>query len=332
VYDLASLTKVLAATPALMQLQAAGRFSPDSTLGQYFPALRKTNKASLKLRDVLAHQAGLKSFIPFWQELTNKKGELRHRYVHADSSARFPLPVAQGLWGSRRLPEIIVAKIGESALNEKPGYVYSDLSFYLYPQLVKARTGQNFEEYLRRNVYQPLGASTLGFRPRNLVAPARIVPTEYDSTFRDQLLHGTVDDEGAALLGGISGHAGLFGTANDVAKLAQTYAWQGRYGGRQLFDSKVLAEYTRCQFCPQNRRGLGFDRPASPPAGNTAKGASARSFGHAGFTGTYFWVDPETELVVVVLTNRVHPSRHNNKLSQLNLRTDIQQAAIESVK
>ena len=332
VYDLASLTKVLAATPALMQLQAAGKFSPDSTLGQYFPALRKTNKANLKLRDVLAHQAGLKAFIPFWQELTNKKGELRHRYVHADSSARFPLPVAAGLWGSRRLPEIIVAKIGESALNEKPGYVYSDLSFYLYPQLVKARTGQSLEDYVRREIYQPLGTSTLGFRPKNLVAPGRIVPTEYDSTFRDQLLNGTVDDEGAALLGGISGHAGLFGTANDVAKLAQTYAWNGRYGGRQLFAENVLAEYTRCQFCPQNRRGLGFDRPATPPVGNTAKGASGRSFGHAGFTGTYFWVDPATELVVVVLTNRVHPSRHNNKLSQLNLRTDIQQAAIESVR
>jgi beta-N-acetylhexosaminidase len=332
VYDLASLTKVLAATPSLMQLQAAGKFSPDSTLGQYFPALRKTNKANLKLRDVLTHQAGLKAFIPFWQDLTNKKGELRRRYVHTDSSARFPLPVANGLWGSRRLPELIVAKIGESALNEKPGYVYSDLSFYLYPQLVKARTKQSFEEYLQRNLYQPLGASTLGFRPKNLFAPGRIVPTEYDSAFRRQLLNGTVDDEGAALLGGISGHAGLFGNANDVAKLAQTYAWQGRYGGRQLFDSKVLAEYTRCQFCPQNRRGLGFDRQAAPPVGNTAKSASARSFGHAGFTGTYFWVDPETELVVVVLTNRVHPSRHNNKLSQLNLRTDIQQVAIESLK
>jgi beta-N-acetylhexosaminidase len=332
VYDLASLTKVLAATPALMQLQAAGRFSPDSSLGQYFPALRKTNKAGLKLRDVLAHQAGLKAFIPFWQDLTNKKGELRHRYVRADSSARFPLPVANGLWGSRKLPELIVQKIGESALNEKPGYVYSDLSFYLYPQLVRARTGLAFEEYVRRNLYQPLGASTLGFHPKNLVAPGRIVPTEYDSTFRRQLLNGTVDDEGAALLGGISGHAGLFGTANDVAKLAQTYAWQGRYGSRQLFAENVLAEYTRCQFCPQNRRGLGFDRQAAPPVGNTAKGASARSFGHAGFTGTYFWVDPATELVVVVLTNRVHPSRHNNKLSQLNLRTDIQQAAIESLK
>jgi|SRR6476661_2760925 len=331
VYDLASLTKVLAATPALMKLQEAGRFTPDSTLGQYFPELRKTNKANLKLRDVLAHQAGLPAFIPFWKDLTKKNGELRHRYVHTDSSARFPLPIATGLWGRRDLPELIVEKIGEAPLNDKPGYLYSDLSFYLYPGLVKRRTGLAFEDFLQREIYQPLGA-TLQFKPKNHFARARIVPTEYDSTFRRQLLHGTVDDEGAALLGGISGHAGLFGTANDVAKLAQAYAWGGRYGGQQLFKKEVLDEYTRCQFCPQNRRGLGFDRQAITPVGNTAKGASARSFGHAGFTGTYFWVDPETELVVVVLSNRVHTSRHNAKLSQMNVRTDIQQVAIEALR
>jgi beta-N-acetylhexosaminidase len=331
VYDLASLTKVLAATPALMKLQEAGRFSADSSLGQYFPALRKTNKAGLKLRDVLAHQAGLPAFIPFWKDFTNKKGELRRRYVRADSSARFPLPVAQGLWGRRKLPELIVKKIGEAPLTDKPGYLYSDLSFYLYPGLVQQRSGRDFDTYLQQELYRPLGA-TLHFRPRNHFARARIVPTEYDSAFRRQLLHGTVDDEGAALLGGISGHAGLFGTANDVAKLAQAYAWGGRYGGQQLFKKEILEEYTRCQFCPQNRRGLGFDRQAAPPVGNTAKGASARSFGHSGFTGTYFWVDPATELVVVVLTNRVHTSRHNNKLSQLNMRTDIQQVAIEALK
>ena len=331
VYDLASLTKVLAATPALMQLQAASKFSPDSTLGQYFPFLRGTDKAGLKLRDVLAHQAGLPAFLPFWKAFAKPSGELRRRWFRPDSSARFPLPAATGLWARKDLPALVFAEIGKAPLNAKPGYVYSDLSFYLYPQLVKARTGLAFEDYLQKEVYRPLGAS-LNFRPKNHFPASRIVPTEYDSTFRRQLLNGTVDDEGAALLGGISGHAGLFGTANDVAKLAQTYAWGGRYGGRQLFSQDVLAEYTRCQSCPQNRRGLGFDRQATPPVGNTAKGASARSFGHSGFTGTYFWVDPATELVVVVLTNRVHPSRHNAKLSQMNVRTDIQQIAIEAVR
>jgi beta-N-acetylhexosaminidase len=331
VYDLASLTKVLAATPALLQLEQQGKFSPDSTLGQYFPFLRKTNKAGLRLRDVLTHQAGLPAFIPFWKELTRKNGQLRHHYFHADSSARFPLPVAGGLWARKELPARIYQEIGAAPLNAKPGYVYSDLSFYLYPELVKARTGLPFEKYLTDKVYRPLGATTLTFQPQNRFAKARIVPTEYDSAFRHQLLHGTVHDEGGALLGGISGHAGLFGNANDVAKLAQTYAWGGRYGGQQLFDSKILAEWTKAQF-PDNRRGLAFDRPTTPPAGNTAKSASARSFGHSGFTGTYFWVDPESELVYVFLSNRVHPTRRNSKLSDLNVRTDIQQVIVESVR
>ena len=332
VYDLASLTKVLAATPALLKLQEQGKFSPDSTLGQFFPFLQKTNKASLKMRDVLAHQAGLPAWIPFWKALAKDDGTLRRRWFRPDSSARFSLPVARGLWARKDLPGYIYEQIGAAPLNAKADYVYSDLSFYLYPWLVQQRTGQPFAEYLAKQVYRPLG-SGLHFQPLHHGPLRRIVPTEYDSLFRRQLLHGYVDDEGAALLGGISGHAGLFGSANDVAQLAQAYAWGGRYGGQQLFDKNMLADYTRQQFAAAgNRRGLAFDRPSSPPSGNTAPGASASSFGHSGFTGTYFWVDPEKELVVVVLTNRVNPTRRNNKLGELNVRTQIQQVAIKAVR
>ncbi|MGI4740504.1 MAG: glycoside hydrolase family 3 N-terminal domain-containing protein [Janthinobacterium lividum] len=331
VYDLASLTKVLAATPALLKLQEQGKFSPDSTLGQFFPFLQKTDKAGLQMRDVLTHQAGLPAWIPFWKALVKADGTLRRRWLRADSSARFPLPVARGLWGTKKLPSYLYGQIAAAPLTAKPGYVYSDLSFYLYPDLVQRRTGQSFETFLEKQVYRPLG-SNLHFQPRNHFLENRIVPTEYDSLFRRQLLRGYVDDEGAALLGGVSGHAGLFGSANDMAQLAQAYAWGGRYGGQQLFDKNILADYTRCQFCPTNRRGLAFDRPSSPPAGNTAPAASASSFGHSGFTGTYFWVDPEKELVVIVLTNRLNPSRRNNKLSQLNVRTQIQQVAIEAIR
>jgi beta-N-acetylhexosaminidase len=331
-YDLASLTKVLAATPALLKLQEQGKFSPDSTLGQFFPFLRKTNKASLPMRDVLAHQAGLPAWIPFWKDFAKADGTLRRRWFRADSSGRYPLPVARGLWGRKKLPAYLYQKIGAAPLNAKPGYVYSDLSFYLYPELVRRRTGQAFEQYLTQQVYRPLGAG-LHFQPLHHASLSRIVPTEYDSLFRRQLLHGYVDDEGAALLGGVSGHAGLFGSANDVAQLAQAYAWSGRYGGQQVFSKAILADWTRPQFAATgNRRALGFDRPASPAVGNTAPGASASSFGHSGFTGTYFWVDPEKELVVVVLTNRLNPSRRNNKLSQLNVRTQIQQVAIEAIR
>ncbi|QIX60264.1 serine hydrolase [Hymenobacter sp. BT18] len=331
-YDLASLTKVAAALPALMKLQDEGKFSPDKTLGEYFPELQKTNKANLKLRDVLTHQAGLKAWIPFWKDYVNKQGQLRRRYFRQDSSRRFPLEVATGVWARRTLPARLVKTIGESELNAKPGYVYSDLSFYLYPLLVQRLTGKPFDQYLREEIYQPLGATTLGFNPTNRFPLSRLVPTEYDSLFRRQLLHGTVDDEGAALLGGVSGHAGLFGSATDLAKLVQLYANGGQFGGQQLLKKETLTEYTRCQFCPQNRRALGFDRPASPPAGNTAHDASASSFGHSGFTGTYFWVDPERELVYIFLSNRVNPSRRNNKLSDLNVRTQILQLAIEAVR
>ena len=331
-YDLASMTKLLAATPALLRLQADRKFSPDSTMGNYFSFLRGTNKANLKLRDVLAHQAGLKAWIPFWKELIKKNGALRRRYFRADSSARFPLPAAQGLWARKDLPARIYQEIGESPLNEKPGYVYSDLSFILYPELVRARSGLPLDAYLQREVYRPLGASTLGFRPTRRFPLARIVPTEFDSAFRRQLLHGTVHDEGAALLGGLSGHAGLFGDANDVAKLAQTYAWGGRYGGQQLFNKEILANWTSCQFCPDNRRALAFDRPAANPAVNSARSASQSSYGHTGFTGTYFWVEPREELVVVLLTNRVHPSRNNNKLTELSVRSSLLQLVIEAVR
>ena len=210
--------------------------------------------------------------------------------------------------------------------------MYSDLSFILYPELVRARSGLPLDAYLQREVYRPLGASTLGFRPTRRFPLARIVPTEFDSAFRRQLLHGTVHDEGAALLGGLSGHAGLFGDANDVAKLAQTYAWGGRYGGQQLFDKEILANWTSCQFCPDNRRALAFDRPAANPAVNSAKSASQSSYGHTGFTGTYFWVEPKEELVVVLLTNRVHPSRNNNKLTELSVRSSLLQLVIEAVR
>ncbi|MFD2721809.1 glycoside hydrolase family 3 N-terminal domain-containing protein [Hymenobacter monticola] len=331
-YDLASMTKLMAATPALLKLQGQGKFSPDSAMGNYFGFLRGTNKADLKMRDVLAHQARLKAWIPFWQELRKKNGELRRRYFRADSSARFPLPVAAGLWARKDLPARIYKEIGESPLNDKPGYVYSDLSFILYPELVKARTGQTFDSYLQQQVYRPLGATTLGFRPTNRFPRKRIVPTEVDSAFRRQLLHGTVHDEGAALLGGLSGHAGLFGDANDVAKLAQTYAWGGRYGGQQLFDKTIMDEWTRCQFCPDNRRALAFDRPAANPTVNSAKSASQRSYGHTGFTGTYFWVEPEKDLVVILLTNRVHPTRRNNKLGDLSVRSSLLQLAIEAAR
>jgi beta-glucosidase-like glycosyl hydrolase/CubicO group peptidase (beta-lactamase class C family) len=327
-YDLASLTKILAATPALLALQGQGKFSPDSTMGQLFPFLAKTNKAPLRMRDVLAHQAGLPAFIPFYKAFIKPNGALRRHWLRADSSARFPLPVARGIWARRTMPAYINEQIGKAPLLAKREYVYSDLSFMLTPQLVRLRTGLGFEQYLTQQVYGPLG-SGLHLQPLHHYPLARLVPTEYDSLFRKQLVHGYVHDEGAALLGGISGHAGLFGNANDVAQLTQTYAWGGRYGGQQIFDKNILAEWTRCQFCDQgNRRALAFDRPIKEVPG----GPSLVSYGHTGFTGTYFWVDPAKDIVVVLLTNRVNPTRRNSKLGDLSLRSKFLQLALDAAR
>ncbi|AHJ96630.1 glycoside hydrolase family 3 N-terminal domain-containing protein [Hymenobacter swuensis] len=352
-YDLASLTKVSAALPALMKLQDEGKFNPDMTMGQLFPELVGTNKQDLKLRDVLTHQARLKAWIPFWKDYTKPRGffngllgkspaakdvsstkpaELNRRYFRPDSSARFPLPAGPRLWARKDFPERIVKAIGESPLNEKPGYVYSDLSFILYPRFVQRISGKPLGQFVTDEVYRPLGATTLGYNPTRRFPLSRIAPTEYDSLFRHGQLHGTVHDEGAALLGGLSGHAGLFGSANDLAKLVQLYAWNGRYGGQQLLKAETVQEYTRCQFCPDNRRALGFDRPAANPAVNSAPLASPQSYGHTGFTGTYFWVDPKEEITCVVLTNRVNPTRRNNKITELSVRSGILQIALQSVR
>jgi CubicO group peptidase (beta-lactamase class C family) len=330
-YDFASLTKVTAALPALMLLQDRGLFGPDYTLGALFDFLQSTDKQKLRLRDVLTHQARLKAFIPFWQGYVEKNGGLQPQFFRPDSSAAFPLPVAENLWGSRALPGRIYQGVAASPLNVRPGYVYSDFSFMLYPYYVQKATGQLFDAFLAKEIYGPLGAATLGFNPLRRFPLGRIAPTEYDSLFRHALVHGTVHDENAAMLGGVSGHAGLFGNANDLAKLVQLYLWQGRYGGQQLIKPETMAAFTNCPFCPANRRGLGFDKPdPQNPALNAARSASPRSYGHTGFTGTYFWVEPEKDLFVILLTNRVNPTRRNGKLGELGVRSALLQLAIES--
>jgi CubicO group peptidase (beta-lactamase class C family) len=330
-YDFASLTKVTAALPALMRLQDQGKFGADLTMGSMFDFLKGTNKQDLRLRDVLTHQARLKAFIPFWQGCMNPDGSRQAKFFRPDSSAAFPLPVATGVWGSRTLPALMYQGIAASPLNAQPGYVYSDFSFMLYPYYVQQATGKPFDQFVDAEIYRPLGATTLGFNPARRYPLQRIAPTEYDSLFRKALVRGTVHDENAAMFGGVSGHAGLFGNANDLAKLVQLYLWQGYYGGQQLIKPETIAEYTSCQYCPDNRRALGFDKPdPRNPALKAARSASPRSYGHTGFTGTYFWVEPDLDLFVILLTNRVNPTRRNGKLGELGVRSALLQLAIES--
>ncbi|MFD2513570.1 glycoside hydrolase family 3 N-terminal domain-containing protein [Pontibacter locisalis] len=334
-YDLASVTKISTSLAALMKLKGEGRFDVDHTLGSYLPMMQGSNKENLKYRDILTHQAGLKAWIPFWKETVKKNGKFKWATFKTDSSARFPIKVADSLYIHRKYAAKIYKQIAESPLNEKPGYVYSDLSFILAPKVVENITGQEFESYLKENIYKPIGATSLTFNPYRYYASSQVVPTEYEPHFRSQLLHTTVHDEGAAMLGGVSGHAGLFGNANDVAKLMQLYLNDGTYANRTYIAGNTVSAFSKCQFCDQgNYRALGFDRPAKPGAqnSNAAPSAPSISFGHSGFTGTYTWIDPINKLVYVFLSNRVNPTRENPKLSKLNTRTNVLQVVYDAIE
>ncbi|GAB3647525.1 glycoside hydrolase family 3 N-terminal domain-containing protein [Echinicola sediminis] len=333
-FDLASVTKISTSLAALMQLKGEGEFDENKTLGTYLPMARGTNKEDLVYKDILTHQAGLTAWIAFWKSTVRKNGSFKWFTFKDKPSKRFPIKVADSLYIHRHYADKIYKEIMKSPVKEGQDYVYSDLSFILAPKVVSAITGEDFYTYLKDNIYSHLGASTLTFNPYRHYSKERIVPTEYDSLFRKQLLSGTVHDEGAAMLGGVSGHAGLFGDANDLAKLMQLYLNDGTYAGESLINGNTVSQFGQCQFCPDNYRALGFDRPRKPgdPNSNSAPSAPASSFGHTGFTGTYAWVDPENQLVYIFLSNRVHPTRENTKLYQLNTRTNVLEVVYQAMK
>lgn len=333
-YDLASVTKISTALAAFMKLKGEGKFDENKTLGTYLPMARGTNKENLVYSDILTHQAGLQSWISFWQATKRKNGSFRWFTMKNKMSRRYPSKVAENIYIHRNYDRKIYKKIMKSPVRPELGYVYSDLSFILAPKVVEYITGEDFETYLYKEIYDPLGASTLTFNPYAKYDPNRIVPTEYDANFRNQLISGTVHDEGAAMLGGVSGHAGLFGNANDLAKLMQMYLNDGQYADEVLIQGNVVSQYSRCVHCPENYRAMGFDRPSRPgdPDGNAAVSAPASSFGHTGFTGTYAWIDPENGLVYIFLSNRVNPTRENSKLYRLNTRTEVMEAIYQAME
>jgi len=250
-------------------------------------------------------------------------------------SEEYPTSVAPNLWAHKTMKERIMTAIKESPLRDKKEYVYSDLSYYLLPSESPRLTGKPWTDFLSDTFYKPLGASTLAYQAEKHFPLARIVPSEYDSLFRKTLIHGKVHDEGAALLEGISGHAGLFGNANDLAKLMQMYLQKGYYGGQQFIQESTIKQWTAYPFSIEEnaRRGVGFDKvDRNKPGISAAASASAESFGHSGFTGTYTWVDPAHDLVYVFLSNRVYPTRNNSKISDMNIRTGINEVIYQAIK
>ncbi|MBK9016614.1 MAG: serine hydrolase [Saprospiraceae bacterium] len=335
-YDFASVTKVTSTLPALMKLYGEGKFELDAPLKKYLPFFKKTDKADVTYRHFLAHNGRLKPSIVFWREAKNEHGGWKKRSFRTVESRRYPIRITDSLFLFKNYKKRIYRGIRDLPLSQKPGYVYSDLSFILYPAVVERLTGEPLESYLKATFYRPLGAFTLTYNPLSSFPAERIVPTERDTFFRKIQVQGTVHDETAAMLGGVSGHAGLFGSAGDLAKLVQMYLNGGEYGGERFIPEAAVREFTRCQFCPDgNRRGLGFDKPLieyDPELSYVAKSASPESFGHSGYTGTFFWADPKYNLVVIFLSNRVYPDRSHTGLSDLNIRPRVQQVVYDAMK
>lgn len=332
-YDLASVTKITASTLALMSLWDAKKFDLDATMKDYLPDFEGSNKADLQWRRVLTHSARLKAFIVLWKEAQKADGSWKKKTFSTKQSKRYPTSVVgDSLFIFKNYDKTIFKSIRNSPLNEKEGYVYSDLSFILYPQIVKRLSGENFEDYIKNHYYHKLGANTLTFNPKRFYKLDDIVPTERDTFFRMTQLHGQVHDEAAAMLGGLSGHAGLFGTSNDVMKVWQMYLQDGYYGGQQLLSKDALIEFTRYQYPEEgSRRGIGFDKPTFKYTGNAPRYASPSSFGHTGYTGIMTWADPAWGLNYVFLSNRVYPTRENNKISSMNIRTSIMDVVYEQL-
>jgi beta-glucosidase-like glycosyl hydrolase/CubicO group peptidase (beta-lactamase class C family) len=333
IFDMASITKVEASTMAIMKLVDEGKLDIDKQLGDYLQYLKGTNKEHILIRDLLAHQAKLKAWIPFYKE-TIKNGKVDINIYHKIKSNKYPFRVADSLYIRKDYPELIIQKIINSPLNKKKEYLYSDIGFYLMMKIIEKISRQSFESYLQKNFYNPLGMSNTGFRPYEKFKLSRIVPTEIDTEWRKQTLCGDVNDQGAAMMGGVCGHAGLFSNANDLATLLQMILQKGEYADKIYLNPMTIEEFTTYQFPEnENRRGLGFDKPALNPKepGPCCKSASSLSYGHSGYTGTFFWVDPAENLIYIFLSNRVYPDSNNKKLTEMGVRTEIQQVIYDAI-
>lgn len=325
IFDIASVTKISATTMEVMQLVEQGKLALDSTVGTYLVQARNTNKNTIKVRELMLHQAGLISYIPFYERIKATDHS-------SDSSAAYPTKVADGYYMRKDyFKDVMWPQMLNSGLRTRGQYVYSDLSMYFMKEIVETVTASPLNLYTQNNFYNPLGMQTAGFLPRNRFAKDQIVPTENDTYFRHTLLTGYVHDQGAAMVGGVSGHAGLFASTNDLAILYQMLLNGGSYGGNQYFKPETVAQFTAKQ-SDVSRRGLGFDRwdPVVSKHYPSAL-ASPETYGHTGYTGTCVWVDPKSQLVYIFLSNRVYP-KDSQLLVSRRIRPRIQDVVYEAIQ
>ncbi len=336
IYDLASITKIASSTAAMMKLQSEGKVNVDSTLGTYLKdKVDTTEYNKMVLKEMLAHQAGLKAWIPFYMR-TLDKGVPKKELYNSTPTDFYDSRVAENLYIHSGIRDSIFNRIITTDVNSRKKYLYSDLAYYFVNEIILRKTNKTQDQYVYESFYKPLGLDNIGYKPREKWDVSRIPPTEDDKSFRHQIIHADVHDQGAAMLGGVCGHAGLFANSNDLAVMMQTFMQYGTYGGERYFDEEVVKLFTSSPYYSvnRNRRGIGFDKPVRGGGnGPTCSGcASDNSFGHSGFTGTLTWADPDNGMVFVFLSNRTFPDAENKKIITSGIRTRIMQEFYNAIK
>lgn len=331
-YDLASVTKVMASTLAFMKLYELYDIDLDQKVGNYMPLVKYGNKKNTTFREILSHQAGWLPYLTHQNTVRRKNGKFKARTLSQKQSRRFPQPLTDSLFIHRKYQKKIMRRIRRTPIEKVGSYRYSGLWFFLLPEMVKTLSGQSFDTFLNTHFYRPMEAKRLTFNPSFHFERQEIVPTERDSLFRKTLVHGWVHDEAAGLMGGVSGNAGLFSNATSLAKVMQMLLDRGQYKGKQYLKPETVDRFTaRAYPSSENRRGLGFDKPSldSIPADRyPSEKASPESYGHSGFTGNLVWADPENRCFMIFLSNRVYPTREQKALYRLGIRGKILDVAI----
>lgn len=339
-FDLASLTKIIAGVPAYLKLVDEGKIGLDDKFSRYFPPFRGTDKENITVRELLCHVGGLQPYIGFYRRMVKPDGTLKPEYIRSDSTAGFSTRLSPLLFIRNDFSKWMYDSIARSPLLKNTGKhksVYSDFAFILTPPVVESVVNQPFEQYLQETFYQPLGANEIGYQPLHRFPLQRIVPTEQDNYFRQTLLHGYVHDESSAVLGSHSANAGLFANANDLAKILQLYLQKGEYGGKLYFRKETFDLFNSTPYISEEvYRGVGFEKPViknDKIVGTSYLSplVSPESFGHTGYTGTMFWVDPKYKLVYIFLSNRVYPTRDSDRMFTTRIRANIQTVIYEAI-
>ena len=331
VYDLASMTKVLASTLSFMKLYEDQGIDLDRPLKQDIRTL-KGRKGKTTYREILAHQAGWIPYIAHQYKVVKKNGTYRSRTLSASLSDNYPLQLNDSLFIHKKYPQKILRRIRRTPVKNRGTYRYSGLWFFLLPSLIEKHYQMPFDRFLEVHFYNPLQADRLGFTPSKQFSTEKIVPTEIDTLMRKSLVKGYVHDEAAALMGGVSGNAGLFGNAGSVYKVAELFQQNGTVNGVSYLNASTIERFTSKAYPgTENRRGLGFDKPdlSDPEDPYPSALISENAYGHTGFTGTAFWIDPDNKMVFILLTNRVYPSRTQQGFYAMNIREQLLDLAIQ---